>query len=118
MDSQSDQKTVVYQLLQNSGLSAPGVSGIVPRIGVMFRSRFSPSRLGAAVVLASSLGLVTLGLAACAADESTASGSAGAGEDSGEVQPLALVAETTDGGQFEFGSLEGQDAVLWFWAPW
>lgn len=21
-------------------------------------------------------------------------------------------------GQFDFGSLEGQEAVLWFWAPW
>ncbi len=26
--------------------------------------------------------------------------------------------ETMDGGQLEFGSLEGQDVVLWFWAPW
>ncbi len=94
------------------------MSDIVPRIGGMARSRFSPSRLTAAVVLASSLGLASLGLAACAADNSTASGSAGTGGDTGEVQPLALVAETTDGGQFEFGSLEGQDAVLWFWAPW
>lgn len=58
---------------------------------------------------------LVLGLAACAGDDSTA---AGDGSDSAAVQPLTLVAETTDGGQFEFGSLEGQDAVLWFWAPW
>ncbi len=25
---------------------------------------------------------------------------------------------TADGGQIDFGSLEGQDTVLWFWAPW
>ncbi len=74
--------------------------------------RSGPSRLAAAVVLA-----LTLGLAACAADDaSTANGSSG--DSGGDVQPLALTAATTDGGQFEFGSLEGQDAVLWFWAPW
>jgi hypothetical protein len=30
----------------------------------------------------------------------------------------SLVASTIDGGQIDFGSLEGQDVVLWFWAPW
>lgn len=25
---------------------------------------------------------------------------------------------TLAGGQLDLGSLEGQDAVLWFWAPW
>ena len=25
---------------------------------------------------------------------------------------------TIDGGQIELTSLEGQDVVLWFWAPW
>lgn len=25
---------------------------------------------------------------------------------------------TVAGGQIDFGSLEGQDTVLWFWAPW
>ena len=32
---------------------------------------------------------------------------------SGLVVDLAL-----DGGQLEWNSLEGTDAVLWFWAPW
>lgn len=31
--------------------------------------------------------------------------------------PDAVVA-TVAGGQIDFGSLEGQDTVLWFWAPW
>jgi hypothetical protein len=26
--------------------------------------------------------------------------------------------ETLAGGQIELTSLEGQDTVLWFWAPW
>lgn len=30
----------------------------------------------------------------------------------------SLVATTVNGGQIDFGSLEGQDVVLWFWAPW
>ncbi len=87
-----------------------------PRIRTMRGSRFTPSRLAAAVVMA-----LSLGLAACAGDDAsttTGSGSNSGGSDSSEIQPLALTAETTDGGQFEFGSLEGQDAVLWFWAPW
>ena len=25
---------------------------------------------------------------------------------------------TSDGGQIEWSSLQGQDVVLWFWAPW
>jgi hypothetical protein len=28
------------------------------------------------------------------------------------------VATTVTGGQIDFGSFEGQDVVLWFWAPW
>lgn len=31
---------------------------------------------------------------------------------------ISLVASTTTGGQIDFGSLAGQDVVLWFWAPW
>ena len=27
-------------------------------------------------------------------------------------------ATTVTGGQIDFGSFEGQDVVLWFWAPW
>lgn len=30
----------------------------------------------------------------------------------------SFVAPTVDGGQIDFASLEGQDTVLWFWAPW
>ena len=31
--------------------------------------------------------------------------------------PSTVVASST-GGQIDFGSLAGQDTVLWFWAPW
>jgi len=30
----------------------------------------------------------------------------------------SIVVATSAGGQIDFGSLEGQDTVLWFWAPW
>ena len=30
----------------------------------------------------------------------------------------SFVATTVRGAQIDFGSLEGQDVVLWFWAPW
>lgn len=29
-----------------------------------------------------------------------------------------VLADTVAGGQIDFGSLQGQDIVLWFWAPW
>jgi len=29
-----------------------------------------------------------------------------------------VVASTVAGGQLDLGSLQGQDIVLWFWAPW
>ena len=35
-----------------------------------------------------------------------------------EVAEASLVASTVNGEQIDFGSLEGQDVVLWFWAPW
>ena len=31
---------------------------------------------------------------------------------------LTGTADTLAGGQIELTSLEGQDTVLWFWAPW
>lgn len=30
----------------------------------------------------------------------------------------AITLATSTGGQIDFGSLQGQDTVLWFWAPW
>lgn len=32
--------------------------------------------------------------------------------------PLSGSFTTITGGQIELSSLEGQDVVLWFWAPW
>lgn len=62
--------------------------------------------------------LVALALlgAACAGSDTTptaASASAGGGDGL-----TSVVLPTVDGAQLDFGDLEGQDAILWFWAPW
>ena len=45
--------------------------------------------------------------------------SASSSEDAAPAEAQAsLVASTISGGQIDFGSLAGQDVVLWFWAPW
>ena len=79
----------------------------------MPRHRAKPNRsslrLAAAVVAA------VLVVAACGSGSETATDSAVSGEASGLPQTDAA---TVDGSQLAFGSLEGRDAVLWFWAPW
>lgn len=52
--------------------------------------------------------------AACGGSEVTTTEVA-AGE-SASVYDLS--AATVSGSQLDFGTLEGQDTVLWFWAPW
>ena len=49
---------------------------------------------------------------ACAGGESSL-----AVNESGEW-PLNGEVALVDGAQLELGDLEGQDLVLWFWAPW
>lgn len=60
------------------------------------------------------LGVILLVAAGCG------SGAATAETASGEVneQPVAGVVETLSGAKFDLGSIEGQDTLLWFWAPW
>ena len=65
--------------------------------------------------------LFALLLTACGA--STGEPSTGAGADVAQpapetTSPLTGSFDTITGGQIELSSLEGQDVVLWFWAPW
>lgn len=75
-------------------------------------------RLGA-VALAGSLALAACGASAQTEAESVASTApddamaASTSEIPDVAGPLAV-----GDGQIEFASLEGQDVVLWFWAPW
>ena len=50
--------------------------------------------------------------------ESTSAAASAPTPDAVESAEASLVATTVDGAQIDFGSLEGQDVVLWFWAPW
>ena len=72
-----------------------------------------PSRLRA-----SALGLgLALALAACGAEDSVESAGPAAA-----AAPPASVFEgefvSLSGNEVDLGSLEGQDVVLWLWAPW
>ncbi len=49
--------------------------------------------------------LQIVGLAGCSADRPLETAS-------------SVDLPTLDGGQIDFGDLEGQDVFLWFWAPW
>ena len=46
------------------------------------------------------------------------SGSAAAASESGGSISDGIVLPTSDGGQLDFGDLDGKPALLWFWAPW
>ena len=61
--------------------------------------------------------------AACGSTSTTATDGAAAGDDAPEVAgnaswPHDFVATTIDGATIDAGDYEGQDLVLWFWAPW
>ena len=73
---------------------------------------------GAVVVLLFAVGCGGSSDTAVEAASSATTSEASADEGSAPVAEAALVASTVDGGQIDFASLEGQDVVLWFWAPW
>lgn len=57
---------------------------------------------------------LSLGAAACSSSDSSTEGAAA----SGSGPSLAFTAPDLSGEDFDAASLEGQPAVLWFWAPW
>lgn len=75
-------------------------------------ARFRTAAAGAALALtlAACGGEATTTEAASGADDAVASAPAAA--------PIAGSFPTVAGGQIDLASLEGQDTVLWFWAPW
>lgn len=71
--------------------------------------------------------VVTFVAAACAGDSNsdtaapapdTASDGGGEAIGDDDVFPYAFSSRTLDGGMIDAGDFEGQDLVLWFWAPW
>lgn len=63
------------------------------------------------VSIAACFGLVA---AACGSSGSNSGGASPSNAESAS----GLVSPTAGGGQLEWNSIEGQDTVLWFWAPW
>jgi ABC-type glycerol-3-phosphate transport system substrate-binding protein len=62
---------------------------------------------------------LSLMLAACGGGASTTDASDQPVSESAPAVPVIEgVFDTVSGTQIDLGSLEGQDTVLWFWAPW
>lgn len=57
-------------------------------------------------------------VAACGGADTTVSAAPAEAEQEAASAFPQFTADTLDGSQIDFGSLEGQDSVLWFWAPW
>jgi len=92
----------------------PLIGNLPAALRVVHHMRCHPLRVGALLIM------FALAAGACAGDGSDA-GDAGAetteqvGTDGIE---LALAAPVLGDGELATGVLEGQDTVLWFWAPW
>ena len=61
---------------------------------------------------------LTFVAAACGAESNSSSDAVPNEEPEEAGAPLDFTMSTTEGGQLDFGTLEGRDVVLWFWAPW
>lgn len=53
-------------------------------------------------------------LSACGASSSTET----ADNAAADAVEMVGVVSTVSGGQLDLASIEGQDTILWFWAPW
>ena len=73
------------------------------------------TRLRAAALVAG----LSFVVAACGGAASTTEVSSPTASESAPAAPVIEgVFDTVSGAQIDLGSLEGQDTVLWFWAPW
>lgn len=68
---------------------------------------------------------MAIALAACGGEaevdtaaESAEAAPAAEAETASDTAATPVVYDTVTGGQIDLGALEGQDTVLWFWAPW
>lgn len=62
--------------------------------------------------------VLALALAGCGTGTGAESANGGAKPTDVALISAMPTGQTTNGEAFDFGSLEGTDAVLWFWAPW
>lgn len=78
------------------------------------RMRHALSAAAMAIALAACGGEADVDTTAEAADAAPATEA----ETVSEAEATPVVFDTVTGGQIDLGALEGQDTVLWFWAPW
>ena len=69
------------------------------------------------VLVTSLTSVVALLAVACAGDDSSPAESSAPDTVDAEW-PHNFVEETIGGGLVDLNNLEGQDVILWFWAPW
>ena len=69
-------------------------------------------RVKVVALVAWAIGFGAIGVSGCGDGTTTIEGADDAMGLYGMEEPLV------DGAEFDFGSLEGGDAVLWFWTPW
>ncbi len=72
--------------------------------------------MAAALVLGATLTAAACGAGDVAVEEAVADESATAAESSGSG--LSGQFDTVDGSSINLADFDGQDVVLWFWAPW
>ncbi len=93
---------------------------------MILRSKRTPLT-GGALLLSAAVLLAACGSSSQAADSEATDSEAAAPLSGDEAQsspePTEVSGEnailaTVGGGQIDFGSLAGQDTLLWFWAPW
>ncbi len=85
------------------------------RVGPMGSALMHSNRLRVpALVLALSFVLVACG----GGGSTTNSGGNSAGEPTASGPPGSVTVDQLGGGELSLASLDGQDTVLWFWAPW
>lgn len=83
--------------------------------------RLSAALVGVIALFAASCGSGTAETTAntTASDEPAPLAESSTGTEESAVQTVSgPLFETVSGGQFDLGSVEGTDTVLWFWAPW
>ena len=69
------------------------------------------------LVFTAALFALLLVAAACGSEDSTTAAPTGS-QTNPELPEQFFSAPTVGGGQIDLGDLDGQDVVLWFWAPW
>lgn len=86
--------------------------------GVMKTFGRARGRRTAALVFGAAVLVGACGSGSDSAGSSTGDATTTPASSEAAAPAAAPILATSTGGQLDFGDLAGQDAVLWFWAPW